>query len=120
MNLDNHDEKVNETDSERTTDESSDSAETKKLAEEDLSTREASIGEVWKLALPIIISQASMGLLGLVDTFFMGWIGSGAQAAVGFGTPASFSILSLFSFKKSLNSFPSMKKSRTFADAINI
>ncbi len=96
MNPANPDEKVNETDSERATDESSDSAEKKNPAEEDLSTREASIGEVWKLALPIIISQASSALLGLVDTFFMGWIGSEAQAAVGFGAPSSFSILSLF------------------------
>lgn len=64
--------------------------------ERDLSTRHASVREVWKLAWPIIISQASMSLLALVDMYFMGWIGPEAQAAVGFGGPAIFSILSLF------------------------
>ena len=93
MNSDNG-EKQREHESDGVTDEQADSA--KEKAEEDLSTRKASVGEVWKVAIPIIISQASMGLLGLVDTYFMGWIGPDAQAAVGFGTPTTFSILSLF------------------------
>ncbi len=62
----------------------------------DLATREASFGEVWKYAIPLIISQASMSLLGLVDTYFMGKIGPEAQAAVGFGAPSVFGLLSLF------------------------
>ncbi len=70
--------------------------EQKQTCVDDLSTRHASPREVWKLALPIIISQASMSLLGLGDMFFMGWIGPEAQAAVGFGGPSSFAILSLF------------------------
>ncbi|MBQ1265181.1 MAG: MATE family efflux transporter [Proteobacteria bacterium] len=65
-------------------------------SEDDLSTREASFGEVWKFSIPLIISQASMSLLGLVDTFFMGMIGPEAQSAVGFGGPSVFAILSLF------------------------
>ena len=63
---------------------------------EDLSTRHASWREVFQLAWPIIISMASLSLLGLVDTFFMKWIGPEAQAAVGFGAPSTFSMLSLF------------------------
>lgn len=63
---------------------------------DDLSTREASFGEVWKFAIPLIISQASISLLGLVDTYFMGMIGPEAQAAVGFGGPSVFGLLSLF------------------------
>lgn len=62
----------------------------------DLATRQASIREVFWLALPIIISMASSSLLGLVDTFFMGLVGPGAQAAVGLGSPTVFSLLSLF------------------------
>ena len=62
----------------------------------DLSTRHASVREVFWLALPIIISMASASILGLVDTFFMGWVGAGAQAAVGLGAPTVFSLLSLF------------------------
>lgn len=67
-----------------------------RLVEGDLSTRHASVREVFWLALPIIISMASSSILGLVDTFFMGWVGPGAQAAVGFGAPTVFSLLSLF------------------------
>ena len=62
----------------------------------DLSTRQASVGEVFRMALPIILSMLSMSLLGLVDTYFMGWIGPNAQAAVGLGGPSIFSIFSLF------------------------
>ncbi|GEM_PF-964322 len=62
----------------------------------ELSTRKASMGEVWRLAFPIIISMASMSLLGLVDTLFMRWVGPEAQAAVGIGSPSVFSICSIF------------------------
>ena len=61
-----------------------------------LSTRQASIREVIKLASPIIVSMLSISILGLVDTWFMGWIGPNAQAAVGIGAPTIFSVLSLF------------------------
>ena len=64
-------------------------------ASQDLSTRHASAGEVFRMALPIILSMLSMSLLGLVDTFFMGWIGPNAQAAVGLGSPSIFSLLAL-------------------------
>ena len=62
----------------------------------DLSTQQASVREVFSLALPIILSMLSLSLLGLVDTYFMGWIGPNAQAAVGLGGPSIFSIFSLF------------------------
>ncbi|MBQ9242350.1 MAG: MATE family efflux transporter [Proteobacteria bacterium] len=64
--------------------------------QEDLSVRKASMKEVIFLAMPIIISMISMSVLGLIDTFFMGLIGPEAQAAVGFGAPSTFSVLSLF------------------------
>ena len=62
----------------------------------DMSTRPARISEVIKLAAPIILSMVSMSLLGVVDTLFMRWVGSDAQAAIGLGAPLSFSVLSFF------------------------
>lgn len=62
----------------------------------DLSVRKASVGELLKNAFPLIISQASMSFLALADTYFMGWIGPEAQAAVGFGGQSVFCLLSLF------------------------
>ena len=59
----------------------------------ELSTRKASIGEVWRLAFPIILSMASMSLLGLVDTLFMRWVGPEAQAAVGKAYTGFFQLL---------------------------
>ena len=62
----------------------------------DMSTREASFREVARMAAPIIVSMLSMSILGLVDTWFMRFVGAGAQAAVGIGGPTIFSLLSLF------------------------
>lgn len=62
----------------------------------DMSTRPARVSEVIKLAAPIILSMVSMSLLGVVDTLFMRWVGSDAQAAIGLGAPLSFSVLSFF------------------------
>ncbi len=62
----------------------------------DMSTRPARMSEVIKLAAPIILSMVSMSLLGLVDTLFMRWVGSGAQAAIGLGAPLTFSVMSFF------------------------
>lgn len=61
-----------------------------------LSTRKASIGEVVKLSLPVIVSMGSLSVLGLVDTLFMGWIGPAAQAGVGLGSPIVFNLLAFF------------------------
>ena len=56
----------------------------------------ASLRQVIRLAIPVIVSMSSMAVMGLVDTFFMGMLGSTAQAAVGLGAPLIFSVLSLF------------------------
>lgn len=63
---------------------------------EHLSTRKASIKEVSKLALPVIVSMASLSILGLVDTLFMGWISPSAQAGVGLGSPIVFNLSAFF------------------------
>lgn len=62
----------------------------------DMATRDASFREVTRMAAPIIVSMLSFSFLGLVDTWFMRFVGSGAQAAVGIGGPTIFSLLSLF------------------------
>lgn len=62
----------------------------------DLSKRQASMKEVIRLSAPVILSMISMSLLGLVDTFFMRWVGPAAQAAIGLGAPTTFSISTLF------------------------
>ena len=61
----------------------------------DPSTQEASVKEVFSLSMPVIVSMASMSMLGLVDTYFMKWVNTEAQAAVGLGAPTIFSVLSL-------------------------
>lgn len=76
--------------------ESSNVAESAQTTPNDLSTRKASFGEVWHLAFPIILSMASLSLLGLVDTLFMRWVGPEAQAAVGIGSPNVFAVCSIF------------------------
>lgn len=38
-----------------------------------------------KLAAPVVLSNLSQTLLGVVDTIFMGWVGTSALAAVGLG-----------------------------------
>lgn len=63
---------------------------------DDMATRPARLKDVIRLAAPIIVSMVSMSLLGLVDTLFMRWVGSGAQAAIGLGSPLTFSIMSFF------------------------
>ncbi len=69
---------------------------TTKHVEEDLSTRQASVREVFRLAWPIALSMMTISLLGLTDTFFMGLLGPIEQGAVGFGAPSTFAILALF------------------------
>jgi len=46
-------------------------------------------GEVWSLAYPVVITMASMSIMGLVDTFFMGFIGTPQQGATGLGAVLS-------------------------------
>ncbi len=53
-------------------------------------------GEVWRLAYPVIITMASMSLMGVVDTWFMGRIGTPQQGAVGLGAVTSWTLMSFF------------------------
>lgn len=62
----------------------------------DFSTRPVRMNDVLKLAAPMILSMVSMSMLGVVDTLFMRWVGSAAQAAIGLGAPLTFSVLSFF------------------------
>lgn len=53
-------------------------------------------GEVWRLAYPIVITMASASLMGVVDTLFMGRVGTPQQGAVGLGAVVSWTCMSLF------------------------
>ncbi len=52
--------------------------------------------ELWALALPVIVATLSQSLMGLVDTFFMGRIGTAEQGAVGLAAVIFITISSLF------------------------
>jgi len=52
--------------------------------------------ELWALALPVIVATLSQTLMGLVDTFFMGRIGTAEQGAVGIAAVIFITISSLF------------------------
>ncbi len=52
--------------------------------------------EVWRLAYPVIITMASVSMMGVVDTFFMGRVGISEQGAVGLGAVLSWTLLSFF------------------------
>jgi len=51
---------------------------------------------VVKLAYPIVISMLSMSVMGVMDTLYMGWLGTSEQAAVGLTAMLTFSMLSIF------------------------
>jgi len=53
-------------------------------------------GEVWRLSYPVIVTMASMSLMGLVDTFFMGFVGTPQQGATGLGAVLSWTLMSFF------------------------
>jgi MATE family multidrug resistance protein len=52
--------------------------------------------EVWLLAYPVVITMASMSLMGLTDTFFMGYVGTAQQGAAGLGAVLSWTLMSFF------------------------
>jgi len=52
--------------------------------------------EVWQLAYPVVITMASMSLMGVVDTLFMGFVGTPQQGAVGLGAVLSWTLMSFF------------------------
>ena len=54
------------------------------------------LGEVWLLAYPVIVTMASMSLMGVVDTLFMGRVGTAQQGAVGLGAVMSWTLMSFF------------------------
>ncbi|MCC6749205.1 MAG: MATE family efflux transporter [Deltaproteobacteria bacterium] len=51
---------------------------------------------VLRLALPVVLSMLAHNLMGITDTFYMGWVGNAAQAALGLGAVLSWTLLSLF------------------------
>ncbi len=54
------------------------------------------IGELWFLAYPIIIATISQTVMGVVDTFYMGRVGTVEQGAVGLAAVLYWSMASLF------------------------
>ncbi|RLB63610.1 MAG: hypothetical protein DRI90_06450 [Deltaproteobacteria bacterium] len=52
--------------------------------------------EVVRLAYPVVLSMLAHTVMGLVDTLFMGWVSTDAQAAVGLGSIVAWSFASLF------------------------
>ena len=52
--------------------------------------------ELWALALPVIVATLSQTLMGLVDTFFMGRIGTAEQGAAALAAVIFITISSLF------------------------
>jgi MATE family multidrug resistance protein len=52
--------------------------------------------EVWQLAYPVVITMASMSLMGVVDTLYMGFVGTAQQGAVGLGAVLSWTLMSFF------------------------
>ena len=52
--------------------------------------------DVVRLALPVVATMGSQSLMGLADLFFMRWVGTAQQAAVGLGSTATWTLLSLF------------------------
>jgi len=52
--------------------------------------------ELWILAYPVIVATLSQSLMGVVDTFYMGRVGSAEQGAVGLAAITFWTIISLF------------------------
>jgi MATE family multidrug resistance protein len=52
--------------------------------------------EVWQLAYPVVITMASMSLMGVVDTLYMGFVGTAQQGATGLGAVLSWTLMSFF------------------------
>lgn len=52
--------------------------------------------ELWAMAFPVIVATLSQSIMGMVDTFFMGRIGTVEQGAVGFSGIIFWTLTSLF------------------------
>lgn len=61
-----------------------------------LSRAGGGIGEVWRLAYPVVVTMASMSMMGVVDTLFMRWVGTAQQGAVGLGAVMSWTLMAFF------------------------
>ncbi len=55
------------------------------------------VGELWALAYPVIVATLSQSMMGVVDTFFMGRIGTTEQGAVGLAGVIFWTVISFFS-----------------------
>ncbi|HWN81546.1 MAG TPA: MATE family efflux transporter, partial [Candidatus Udaeobacter sp.] len=51
-----------------------------------------SMGEVLKMAVPAIVSQLSVTMMWIADTFFVGRLGTAEQGAVGFAGAAAWTV----------------------------
>ncbi len=54
------------------------------------------MAELWILAYPVIVATLSQSVMGVVDTFYMGRIGTTEQGAVGFAALIFWTVSSLF------------------------
>jgi MATE family multidrug resistance protein len=62
----------------------------------DSATRRGSVREVWLLAYPVVVTQLSATLMGVIDSAMVGRLGSTELAAVGFGAIWLWTLFSLF------------------------
>jgi len=53
-------------------------------------------GELFHLAYPLMISFLSMTIMGLIDTFIVGYVGTAQQGGVGFAMNITWTMFSLF------------------------
>jgi MATE family multidrug resistance protein len=58
--------------------------------------RRGSVREVWLLAYPVVVTQLSATLMGVIDSAMVGRLGSTELAAVGFGAIWLWTLFSLF------------------------
>src|SRR5687768_17914682 len=58
-----------------------------------LEWRDRPMAELARLSWPIAVSTISYSVMTLVDTLFVGWLGSAALAGVGLGGTAAFVLL---------------------------
>jgi MATE family multidrug resistance protein len=52
--------------------------------------------QVLVLAYPVVLSMLAQTVMGLVDTLFMGWVSTDAQAAIGLGNTITWAFLCFF------------------------
>jgi len=55
-----------------------------------------SYGEVAHLAYPVVLSMLAQTVMGVVDTLFMGWVSTEAQAGLGLGSTLSWVVICFF------------------------